>query len=122
MSRKQVKVIGGSLLCAAAILLAASGVLAQPAALPAAPDALAVLPPGPGRDVLIKACSACHSAAMVARQRHDPQGWTDVVSTMVGRGARGTDEELEQVIDYLARSFPEQGASTAVSPPAGVTK
>jgi competence protein ComEA len=34
------------------------------------------------------------------------EGWGETIQKMVGYGATGTDEELTQIVDYLAKSFP----------------
>jgi quinoprotein glucose dehydrogenase len=71
-----------------------------------------LLPPGPGHDVTVRVCSGCHAAEIVASQHLSPQEWNSLVETMSARGADATDEELEQITDYLARSFP------GITPPA----
>jgi competence protein ComEA len=35
-------------------------------------------------------------------------GWENVVESMKGNGAVGTDEQFKEVIDYLAKNFPRQ--------------
>jgi competence protein ComEA len=96
----------------------ATGALAEPAPQPQPPaDGFSALPAGPGRDALVKVCSSCHAATVVVRQRHDLQGWTDVVAAMVGRGARGTDDEFDAIIDYLAAALPPKAAPTASGHP-----
>jgi hypothetical protein len=73
---------------------------------PAAVGGANVLPPGPGHDVTVRVCSGCHAAEIVASQHLSPQEWNSLVQTMSARGANATDEELDQITDYLARSFP----------------
>ena len=82
---------------------AATGAPAQPAA--ANED---VLPPGPGRDTMVRVCSGCHSPALAASERLSPQEWNDLVQVMAGRGAVATDAEFNQITAYLAKSFPKQ--------------
>jgi competence protein ComEA len=65
----------------------------------------ATLPEGPGREVTVKVCGQCHEPQRAASVRLTREGWSDVVAKMVGLGARGTDAELEQVIEYLATTF-----------------
>lgn len=45
---------------------------------------------------------ACYELDVVTSERLSKQGWSNVVDTMVSRGAIGTDEEISLVIDYLA--------------------
>ena len=71
------------------------------------------LPPGPGADVTTRVCTACHGASEMMSERHDADGWGSVVSQMVGQGANATDAEQEQIINYLAATFPKPGAAPA---------
>jgi competence ComEA-like helix-hairpin-helix protein len=70
--------------------------------------AQAVLPDAPGRDVTMKLCANCHAAETVASVRHTPQGWRDVIARMVAAGAKGTDQELDTVLQYLSTQFPAE--------------
>jgi quinoprotein glucose dehydrogenase len=69
----------------------------------------ALLPPGPGRDLTIRACSTCHTLAVVARQRLSPQDWNNIVQSMSAKGAVATPEELDRIRSYLADAFPRAG-------------
>lgn len=50
----------------------------------------ALLPPRPGRDVTIRACSSYYGLNTVTNQRLDPQEWTDIVQTMSAKGVAAT--------------------------------
>src|SRR5579872_648395 len=64
------------------------------------------LPEGKGREAVQKMCGgACHDLDVVTSERLSKQGWANTVDTMVSRGATGTDEEINAVIDYLAEHF-----------------
>jgi competence ComEA-like helix-hairpin-helix protein len=63
------------------------------------------LPDGPGKAVVEKMCTACHELDNVVRTRMTKEGWRASVEDMVSRGATGTDQEIEQVIAYLAEHF-----------------
>jgi competence protein ComEA len=65
------------------------------------------LPQGPGRETLIRICSACHSAENVVGMAKAREEWGAVVGEMVADGAQGTDEEFNQIVDYLATHFPK---------------
>ena len=67
-----------------------------------------VLPDAPGKDVTVKVCAGCHAAETVASARHTPEGWRDVIAKMVAAGAKGTEQELEAVLQYLSTQFPAQ--------------
>src|ERR1700749_4063283 len=45
------------------------------------------LPAGPGRDVTVSTCSKCHSLANITSQHKDRDGWSTVITKMVGYGA-----------------------------------
>jgi quinoprotein glucose dehydrogenase len=81
-------------------------VTANASALSAAAVGAPLLPLGPGHDVTVRVCSGCHAAEIIAGQHLSPQEWNSLVETMSARGATATDEELNQITDYLARSFP----------------
>ena len=64
------------------------------------------LPPGEGRDVMIKVCSQCHQPENVVGQELDEAGWKGVVDQMASNGADATEAELKQIVQYLAKAFP----------------
>jgi competence protein ComEA len=68
------------------------------------------LPEGPGKAATVKVCGSCHGVDMVTSNEHTASEWNDVVNDMITRGAKGTDEELGQVVDYLARHFPKSAS------------
>jgi competence protein ComEA len=64
------------------------------------------LPEGPGKAVTQKMCTPCHTLDNVVKARLTKERWAKEVDDMVTRGATGTDDEIDQVIDYLATNFP----------------
>jgi hypothetical protein len=42
----------------------------------------------------------------VASQHLSAQEWNSLVQSMAARGAVATDDEFDEITDYLARSFP----------------
>jgi mono/diheme cytochrome c family protein len=76
--------------------------------LPNPPLPISVLPPGAGRDITVRVCSGCHSPGLVANEHLSPQEWHDLVRLMAAQGAVATDNELQQITAYLAKSFPNQ--------------
>jgi quinoprotein glucose dehydrogenase len=66
----------------------------------------ALLPPGPVRDLTIRACSTCHGLDVIVNQRLTPQEWANVVQTMSAKGAPATPAELNMIQSYLANAFP----------------
>ena len=76
--------------------------------LPKSPAQTSLLPPGPGRDLTEKVCSGCHSPGLAAKEQLTPQKWHDLVRLMAAQGAVATDDELNQITAYLAKSFPDR--------------
>jgi mono/diheme cytochrome c family protein len=73
------------------------------------------LPDGPGKATTEKVCGNCHGAEVVIGRQETRSTWAAIVDDMVQRGATGTDQELAQVVDYLATKFakptPPKGGS-----------
>ena len=63
------------------------------------------LPEGEGKPLVGKVCIDCHGAGNFRRARLTPEEWADSVADMVDRGAKGTPEELETIVNYLAKNF-----------------
>jgi mono/diheme cytochrome c family protein len=83
----------------------------------------AQLPDGAGRDVVERACGTCHPATMVLGRNLSRSEWNAEVAKMVQQGAKLTDAEYTQAVDYLARTFPPAPnaaqAAAEAAPPAG---
>ena len=78
-------------------LLAAISTLAIGASAPAQE-----LPKGQGMALVQSACTQCHGIDVIVSQPRSREEWTEVVSRMVGNGAQLSDEDYNQVIQYLA--------------------
>jgi cytochrome c oxidase cbb3-type subunit III len=72
--------------------------------------AYAQLPEGPHKDIALKLCGTCHSANIILGRGMTRDQWGEVVSNMVSKGAKGTTDEFNQVVDYLATALPPNGA------------
>ena len=70
--------------------------------LPAQPQDL---PEAKGRDLYEKICGSCHGTDVVFKTRTTKEKWKTTVDEMAARGAEGTDEQLDTIIDYLAKCF-----------------
>jgi competence ComEA-like helix-hairpin-helix protein len=70
--------------------------------LPAQPQDL---PEAKGKDLYEKICGACHGTDVVFKTRTTKEKWKNTVDEMASRGAEGTDEQLDIIIDYLAKCF-----------------
>ena len=49
----------------------------------------------------VKICASCHGMQMVTDTPRDYDAWHDTVQKMIDRGARGTPEEFDLVMDFL---------------------
>jgi hypothetical protein len=65
------------------------------------------LPPGKARAIVVRTCGECHSLDVVAAARGNKSRWQAVVREMVTDGAKLSKTEVPQVVDYLARNFPD---------------
>ena len=50
-------------------------------------------------------CGKCHNLQVVLGARMSYDAWHDTVQSMIDRGAQGTDEQLDDVMDYLHRNL-----------------
>jgi cytochrome c oxidase cbb3-type subunit 3 len=64
------------------------------------------LPDGPNRETVQRICSTCHAVQMFLGRGMTREQWGGVVSNMIGRGAKISDEEFDQIVDYLAKTLP----------------
>ena len=81
------------------------------------------LPEGQGKALVQSACTQCHGIDVIVSQPRSREDWTEVVSQMVGNGAQLSDEDYNQVIQYLAthlgpasQNAPAKGHSTSTAP------
>jgi len=66
----------------------------------------AKLPPGEGRDLVMKVCTKCHDPSIAATEDLDGPGWKDLVNQMAANGAQGSDADFDQIVAYLTKAFP----------------
>jgi competence protein ComEA len=50
-------------------------------------------------------CAKCHNLQIVMDTPMSYDAWRDTVQTMVDRGASGTDEQFDDIMDYLHRTM-----------------
>lgn len=63
------------------------------------------LPDGPGKETVLKICRDCHELDTVTMENRTRESWKKTVVKMGDRGAEGTDEEFEAVVNYLTKNF-----------------
>jgi len=67
------------------------------------------LPEGPGKAATEKVCSDCHGPDLILSMGGaDRAAWKEVVDDMVTRGAKATDAQVKEIVDYLAKNFPKK--------------
>jgi hypothetical protein len=65
-----------------------------------------VLPTGDAKALVEKTCgTGCHSVEVVTSQRMNKAEWTAVAANMVARGAQASDEEVNVIVEYLAKTL-----------------
>src|SRR5438105_13212335 len=69
------------------------------------PEKNSRLPEGPGKAALLKVCSDCHGPESAVGQLKTRQEWSKTLDEMAANGAQGTDEDWNQILEYLDRNF-----------------
>jgi hypothetical protein len=69
-------------------------------------DYKSMLPDGDGKELTIQLCGTCHNLQKTVVSRKSPQDWEKTVYDMVARGAQIFPDEADQIVKYLAKSFP----------------
>jgi competence protein ComEA len=63
------------------------------------------LPEGPGKDAVVRMCGTCHPVERAASVRLTQAGWQDTIGKMMTLGAKGSDEDVKAVLEYLSTHF-----------------
>src|SRR5437016_6240231 len=71
-------------------------------------SAWAQLPEGPGKEQTQRICKQCHELERSLAPRQNREGWKGIVDKMVTLGARGSGEDFDLILDYLAKNFPAE--------------
>jgi hypothetical protein len=50
-------------------------------------------------------CSSCHTLARISEQALTRDEWREETKGMISEGAAMSDEEVDLLLDYLARNF-----------------
>jgi competence protein ComEA len=66
-------------------------------------------PQGEGRETTLRICGRCHSPNNILAAGQDRQGWENTITKMTTFGATASDEEFSEILDYLAKNFPDTG-------------
>ncbi len=73
------------------------------------------LPAGPGKELVEKTCSSCHSLDVVTGAKQNKDGWASTVDDMRTKGAQGTDQDFEVIVNYLAKNFSDSLSSEKIN-------
>jgi competence protein ComEA len=73
------------------------------------------LPEGKGKDVVEDVCGGCHGTDLVSSRRATKEGWQYIVEDMVSRGASASNEQIQQINDYLSKNFGQVNVNKAPS-------
>jgi hypothetical protein len=57
------------------------------------------------RELVLEACTACHTLDRVRTQRLTSEEWRQTIAGMLSEGVPLTDDEVTLVVDYLSRNF-----------------
>ena len=60
-------------------------------------------------------CATCHEIETVISSRRTRIGWERTAEDMIARGAEGSDEEMDAVVEYLAAYFGKVNVNTATA-------
>ena len=76
------------------------------------------LPEGKGKDVVVNACSSCHTVDRIAALRLSEEGWRSTLRQMIENGASLNPDDINPILAYLVANFgaPAVGNTAAVVP------
>jgi len=69
--------------------------------------AVNVMPDGPGKQIILRECTACHLPDHFTKYHHSNEEWQAIVIRMGQRVRSATKEELDTVQKYLATNYPK---------------
>jgi tellurite resistance protein len=76
------------------------------AAIVAGQTSAPALPDGPGKELVEAVCTACHTLERVVAKRATKAEWQDKVLEMLQEDPDITQQERDQIVEYLAKNFP----------------
>jgi cytochrome c5 len=82
---------------------------------PAAAKAVVELPEGDGKAIATENCQACHKLTNLTKAHKNLDDWKETVQTMIDRGANVPAEQVDTLVQYLAKNFGPKDASAPAS-------
>jgi cytochrome c5 len=73
--------------------------------------AVVELPDGPGKAIATENCQACHKLTNITKAHKSLDDWKDTVQTMIDRGANVPTDQIDTLVQYLAKNFGPKDAS-----------
>jgi hypothetical protein len=62
-----------------------------------------VFPAAPQRDLVVRACAACHPPELVVAKHRSAEEWDAIIARMVDHGAVANETEQQQILEYLVK-------------------
>lgn len=78
---------------------------------PAAAKAVVELPEGDGKAIATENCQACHKLTNLTKAHKSLDDWKDTVQTMIDRGANVPADQIDTLVQYLAKNFGPKDAT-----------
>jgi cytochrome c5 len=82
---------------------------------PAPAKAVVELPDGDGKAIATENCQACHKLTNLTKAHKNLDDWKDTVQTMIDRGANVPADQVDILVQYLAKNFGPKDASAPAS-------
>lgn len=73
------------------------------------------LPPGEGRDIVVRVCGDCHDAEQTGNSYRSRIEWEMLIDDMMNRGGNATDDEKKTIVGYVLRNFGKVNINTAAA-------
>jgi len=73
------------------------------------------LPEGSGKEAVAATCNTCHPLLARVASGYTVDGWHTVMRMMVNQGAPIPADQVEEITQYLIKTFPEKGKPSGVS-------
>lgn len=98
----------------------------QAASAPSAPapaKAVVELPEGDGKAIATENCQLCHKLTNLTRAHKNLDDWKETVQTMIDRGANVPADQVDTLVQYLAKNFgPKDAPAPASAAPGSTTQ
>jgi cytochrome c5 len=82
---------------------------------PAPAKAVVELPDGDGKAIATENCQACHKLTNLTKAHKNLDDWKETVQTMIDRGANVPADQVDILVQYLAKNFGPKDASAPAS-------